>query len=458
MKKWEYLSTFSQVHCALHDRQELGTSLCQPKFTQIVSLKFMKKPKGALIYFIVFIYLVSITLLTNSVAKAQTNNFQQSKQCSSKQTRIFGVTTEIAEVKTQEDVQNLDRLIFSLNKIREHRIPTVRIVFQTENQAADYLTAVKRLHGVKADGSDRIAYVMGLIVDSQFMYEFNDIDRHPGRDILRRTENFAEVLGDFVDIWEVGNEVNGEWVGWKGEEQNNGVEEHEQQTDPDKLTRMRILIGTQVHQVYRTLKAHQKVINNCAEIALNLYLKDNHSQGDELRECYWEKCPGGCGRRYGMFEWIAENLKPKQNDLKFDFVFFSYYDEDCKDLEMNGRKLAKIFDDLIGEFTFDDGFKPKVGFGEVGPQCNCRKGDKACEGLNSDVRRAQSGCRRRQPDYVGKYYKDIHKSVKNNLTANKNLYVGGFFYWYFYQDAVTENGRVKDVLEKFIEAAKKRDW
>lgn len=419
---------------------------------------FMKKSKVVTSYFFIFIFLVSFCLLTDNNSFAQTSGAQQPKQCSSKQEHIFGVTTEIAEVKTQEDVQNLDRLIFSLNKIREHRIPTVRIVFQTENQAADYLTAVKRLHGVKADGSDRIAYVMGLIVDSQFMYEFNDIDGHPGKDIVRRAEDFAEVLGDFVDTWEVGNEINGEWVGWKGEEQNGGVEEHEQQSDPTKLTKMRNLVGTQVEQVYKALKSHPKVINKCAEIALNLYLKDDHSQGDELRECYWDACPGGCGSRYGMFDWITENLKPIQNDLRFNYVFFSYYDEDCKNLDMDGKKWAKIFDDLIKEFTFRDGFKPKVGFGEVGPQCNCREGDKACEEQDGNVRRAQSGCRRRQPGYVGKYYKDIHKSVKDNLTVNKNLYVGGFFYWYFYQDATTENRRVNNVLEKFIEAAKKRDW
>jgi hypothetical protein len=419
----------------------------------------MKRLEAGSRYFIIFICLVCIIFLASSIAKAQNNGSRLlPPPCLNKQMPLFGITTEVAEVKTPEDLQNLDRLIISLKKIKEYRIPTVRIVFQTENQAADYLTAVKKLHGEKLDGSDRIAYVMGLIVDSQFIYEFNNIGGHPGKDIKQRSGDFAQSLGDFVDIWEVGNEINGEWVGWKGEEQNGGVEEYEQQTDPAKLTQMRNLVGAQVRGVYEILKSHPKVINNCAEIALNLYLKDDHGSQDEIRQCYWDTCPGGCGNKYGMFNWIAENLKPKQYNLKFNYVFFSYYDEDCQNLRMDGRKWAKIFNDLIGEFTFDDGFKPKVGFGEVGPQCNCRESDAACKALETDVRRAQNGCRRQQPGYVKKYYKEVHQTVKDNLTTNKQLYVGGFFYWYFYQDMTTANGRVNDVLEKLIDSAKKTDW
>lgn len=103
------------------------------------------------------------------------------------------------------------------------------------------------------------------------------------RAILKRTESFAATIGDYVDIWEVGNEINGEWVRWKGEEQNGGIAEHEQQTDPNKLKVMRMLVGEQVPLIYKTLKSHPKIVKNCAEIALNLYLKDDHTG---KRECY----------------------------------------------------------------------------------------------------------------------------------------------------------------------------
>lgn len=159
-----------------------------------------------------------------------------------------------------------------------------------------------------------------------------------------------------------------------------------------------------------------------------------------------------------MFKWIQENLEPKKYDLHFNYVFFSYYDEDCENLKINGGKWAKIFNDLIENFTLPDGFKPKVGFGETGPQCNCRETDEAGQRLSADERRAGKSCRDRQPDYVKDYFVKVHQSVKESLTINKQLYVGGFFYWYFYQDMTNENNQTNAVLKKLLEAAKKKDW
>lgn len=77
-----------------------------------------------------------------------------------------------------------------------------------------------------------------------------------------------------------------------------------------------------------------------------------------------------------MFNWVEENLKPKENFLNFDYVFFSYYDEDCPDPHLSkytGDKWARIFDGLVSDFSPALEFSPHVGFGEIGPQCNCRE-------------------------------------------------------------------------------------
>jgi hypothetical protein len=52
----------------------------------------------------------------------------------------------------------------------------------------------------------KLSYVMGEIVDSFYM------KRYTVPECLNRTKDYVDTLGDVVDIWEVGNEINGDWT------------------------------------------------------------------------------------------------------------------------------------------------------------------------------------------------------------------------------------------------------
>lgn len=102
---------------------------------------------------------------------------------------LRGVTTE-----------SVDRLPALLDSIAHHRrMPTLRIVFQIGTHPGDYAEAIERLHPH--------AYLMGTIADS------TAVSRYTVRQLRNRTRAFVRRFGDQVDLWEVGNELNGEWVG-----------------------------------------------------------------------------------------------------------------------------------------------------------------------------------------------------------------------------------------------------
>lgn len=77
--------------------------------------------------------------------------------------------------------------------------PTLRIVFDAEEGPEGYAEAIQAL-SPHAD-------VMGQIVDSTQMSALS------AEQIAARTQAFVDAFKDQIAIWEVGNEVNGEWVG-----------------------------------------------------------------------------------------------------------------------------------------------------------------------------------------------------------------------------------------------------
>lgn len=77
--------------------------------------------------------------------------------------------------------------------------PTLRIVFDAKSGPEAYAPAINAL-SPHAD-------LMGQILDSTQMNELS------AEQITTRTQAFVDAFKDQVLIWEVGNEVNGEWVG-----------------------------------------------------------------------------------------------------------------------------------------------------------------------------------------------------------------------------------------------------
>ncbi|HYX71942.1 MAG TPA: hypothetical protein VE732_04170 [Nitrososphaera sp.] len=103
-----------------------------------------------------------------------------------------------------------------------------------------------------------------------------------------------------------------------------------------------------------------------------------------------------------------------------------------------------------------------MGFGEVAPQCYCSKGRDYKPKENDNERRVDPCCRPEQPVYIGYYYQTLHRQIKDSiamLPSGRPDYVGGFFYWYFYQDATDQSTASGEVLDALVESAKAwRQW
>ena len=171
-------------------------------------------------------------------------------------------------------------------------------------------------------------------------------------------------LGDNVDIWEIGNEINGEWLG-------------------DTAT-----VVAKMNSAYNLVKAKGKTT------ALTLYYNE------------------GCWKNKSneMFKWAEKNISATMKE-GLDYVFISYYEDDCNNLQPDWpqvfQKLGKLFP------------KSKIGFGEVGTK-------------NADHKKA----------FINRYY---------NMKIKHPNFVGGYFWWYFIQDMVPSTKPLWKTLNSTIQ-------
>ena len=198
---------------------------------------------------------------------------------------------------TIDDVDSLSSIVESLDTL-SHK-PTARIVFDEFVPASRYVEAVDEIHNV--------SYVMGELLDSFYVKDYS-VNAY-----LERTEEYLNALGSKVDIWEIGNEINGDWLG----------------DTPSVLAKM--------------TGAYDMVNQRGGKTALTLY----HDQKSE-----W------------MHSW-AETHVPERMKQGLDYVFVSFYEDD-----QNGIKpdWPAVFKRLAIMFP-----NSKVGFGEVGTKFRSRK-------------------------------------------------------------------------------------
>ena len=253
---------------------------------------------------------------------------------------------------TIDTVENLPAIIKSLKSLKCK--PTTRIVFDQNIKASHYADAAEQIH--------KVSSIMGELLDSFYAKNIS------AKDYATRTKEYLNVLGENVDIWEIGNEINGEWLG----------------ETPQVVEKM--------NAAYNIVKARQKTT------ALTLYYNDG---------CWAQKSNE-------MFTWAQANIsEPMKQGL--DYVFISYYEDDCNDLQPD---WPKVFQKLATMFP-----NSKIGFGEVGTK-------------HPDRKKA----------YINRYY---------NMKIDHPRFVGGYFWWYFSQDMVPSTKPLLKMLNNALISNKK---
>ncbi len=231
-------------------------------------------------------------------------------------TPLYGVTVD--------DISELPAIIESLQRLA--RKPTARIVFDETVGPAYYRKA--------AIAMSSVSYLMGEILDSAY------VRRYSVNGYLNRTTRYLDSMGDTIHIWEVGNEVNGEWLGTTAS------------------------VVAKISGAYDLVKARGKVT------ALTLYYNE---------DC-WSR------RANEMFTWAQKNI-PERMKQGLDYVLVSYYEEDCNDLRPD---WPTVFAKLAAMFP-----NSKIGFGEVGTSDPARKAETLTRYYTMKID---------QPNYIGGHF------------------------------------------------------
>jgi hypothetical protein len=225
--------------------------------------------------------------------------------CSSAHAQLMGraVPAPIYGV-TFDRVGRVTRQVQALASIAE--TPTVRVVFDKGEGPNYYKPSIQQFRPV--------SYVMGELVDSSYMSAYSLAG------VQTLTRNYTATLGSLVDIWEIGNEINGDWLG------------------TGAFNKMAAMFDIVYAQGGKT--------------ALTFFYEGEAGQ---------QNCIDSQG---GMFPWIARyfqrapTAESEKIRLHVDYVFISWYPSQCQGVNPNWpwvyTQLADIFPNSA------------VGFGELG--------------------------------------------------------------------------------------------
>ncbi len=258
------------------------------------------------------------------------------------------------------------------------RLPMARVVFDEEIDEVSGGDASEYVAPVRAIGADAI--VMGELLDSFYMRDYSVTEYR-----ARACEYRAE-LGHLVDVWEIGNEVNGEWLG--------------------SSVTAKLAAGAEVFRADAAGFAalcpgrHVRADERPYELALTLYYNGEYEGGHASATNCWEHADNA------MLHWVDTHFT-SGGDLAhlagaLDYVWVSYYEDDCNDLQ---PRWQDVIDRLGVVFPASE-----LGIGECG------------------TTRASQKAR-----YVERYYQGMDSSdpAFANMHVSHPRYVGGFFWWYF---------------------------
>jgi hypothetical protein len=200
---------------------------------------------------------------------------------------LYGVTIDSVEL--------LDFTVDSISSLSKY--PTTRVVFDKRVPASEYTQALNELYPH--------SYIMGEILDSDAVKDYSV------REYRERVKKYLDAHGDKVDIWEIGNEVNGKWLG-----------------DPG-------YVAEKVEDAYHQVEARG--------YRTALTLDYNPSCWDDAEE--------------EMFNWVETRLTAEMR-AGLDYLLVSYYEENCNDFKPDWQR---VFNRLGELFPYAN-----LGFGEVG--------------------------------------------------------------------------------------------
>ena len=189
--------------------------------------------------------------------------------------------------------------------------PTVRVVFDPIGPSC-YASAMQTLH--------QSAYTMGELADS------SSLKRYSLGQIRARTKSYVSALASTTDLWEIGNEVNGEW-----------------------LSKVRCSsyheCPAQAHDVMSKVEAMFDIVN---------------ARGLATELTLYYQVPKYVTPGYNMISW-ERTYVPAKMHRKLRYVLVSYYEAGNYGVRPSRSQWNKIFTQLAADFP-----NAMVGFGEIG--------------------------------------------------------------------------------------------
>ncbi len=200
---------------------------------------------------------------------------------------IAGLTIDDSETHSQEEI------LTALKHM--HVKPMVRMVFSKNRKAASYLSFVKKV--------SKVASIMACVYDSSYEKGTTLTHHH------QRYLDYIRLLKPYVTLWEIGNEVNGNWLG------------------------SQTLMSQKISDTYALCQTYH------LKTALTAY-----------------QCRPG-DQKSSMNIWLKKYISATIRQ-HLDYVWVSYYDDDNDGYHYQWKK---VFSELHQLFPFS-----KLGFGECG--------------------------------------------------------------------------------------------
>jgi hypothetical protein len=306
---------------------------------------------------------------------------------------VFGVT-----LTDPWSATGSSRVADELRALEGSRPPLARVVFDSgvdRVRPAYDIDSSAYAEPLRAIGAS--ARVMGELLDSFFMPQYSIAEFR-----ARACEYRAE-LGHLVDVWEIGNEVNGEWLGADVAEKLAAAIDV---FSADRGGFTDLCPGLELQAEERDF-----------ELALTLYYNGGHDGGvASVRNCWADP-------EHAMVHWtsaqFAEGGPLAAYRERLDYVWVSFYEDDCHGHQ---PEWQSVFDELASIFEH-----ARLGIGECGTDIESEK-----------------------PRYVERYYEGMESSEPSfaNMRVDHPRFVGGYFWWYWSDDLDDE--RVGEGLRRSL--------